>query len=56
MSEVNANGWENNIMGTGTKGKNFVSITDWKMANGPTLAAPAIISHSIIQHCQPLRG
>jgi hypothetical protein len=56
VSKANVNGWENNIMGTGTKGENFVSMMDWKMADSPTSAAPAIISCSVIQHCQPLRG
>jgi hypothetical protein len=57
MSKANANGWENDITDTRMKeGENFASITDWKITDGSTLAAPAIISHSAIQHCQLLIG
>jgi len=44
VSEANENGWENDIADARTKeDENFAGVRDWKMADGSTSAAPAVI-------------
>ena len=50
VSEANENGWEDDIANARTKeDENFAGARDWKMADGSTSAAPAIIPRSIIR-------